>query len=118
MSDSSVGHSDPILLADGWEDCIIGLGYQFNKPLIVYSKNKVLAKLANQFAAEAKDNLEFDANDSYRGDRDFFLEAEEYFDFNIQGAWLGEGTPVFVDEDMSTPESINEALADYLPPTE
>jgi hypothetical protein len=115
---SSVNHKDPILLADGWEDCILGIGYQFNKPLIVYSKNKILAKLANQFAADAHDNKEFDDNDSYRGDRDFFLEAMEYYDFNIQGAWFGEGTPVFVDEDINTPELINEALADYMPPTQ
>jgi hypothetical protein len=115
---SSVDHKDPILLADGWEDCIIGLGWQFNKPLIVYSKNKILAKLVNEFANEARENSEFDANDTYRGDRDFFAEAEEYFSFNIQGAWVGEGTPVFVDEDSNTPELINEQLTDYLPPTQ
>jgi hypothetical protein len=24
-------------------------------------------------------------------------EAEEYFEFNTIGAWMGEGTPVFID---------------------
>ena len=24
-------------------------------------------------------------------------DAEEYFEFNIAGAWMGEGTPVFID---------------------
>ena len=23
-------------------------------------------------------------------------EAEEYFEFNILGSWMGEGTPIFV----------------------
>ena len=23
-------------------------------------------------------------------------EALEYFDYNVQGAWVGEGTPIFV----------------------
>ena len=111
MSEKSKLPAYDVLLADGWEDCIIGLGWQFNKPLIVYSKNKILAKLVNEFANEARENKEFDDNDTYRGDRDFFAEAEEYFSFNIQGAWVGEGTPVFVDEELNTPETINEQLA-------
>jgi hypothetical protein len=24
-------------------------------------------------------------------------DAEEYFDFNVAGAWVGEGMPVFLD---------------------
>ena len=35
--------------------------------------------------------------------RDFFAEdmsheeAQEYFDFNVIGAWVGEGTPIFIE---------------------
>jgi hypothetical protein len=25
-------------------------------------------------------------------------EAMEYFDFNVQGAWVGESTPVFLND--------------------
>jgi hypothetical protein len=24
-------------------------------------------------------------------------EAEEYFEFNVGGAWIGENTPIFMD---------------------
>ena len=24
-------------------------------------------------------------------------EAQEYFDFNVIGAWVGEGTPIFIE---------------------
>jgi hypothetical protein len=108
MSSSSVGHRDPILLADGFEDCIIGLGWQFNKPFVVYSKNKIIAKLAAEFEGSKDESFPFDGEE-----RDFFLEAEEYFSFNIQGGWLGEGTPIFVDEEVNTFELINEVVGDY-----
>jgi hypothetical protein len=113
MSKSTSVNDDKVWLADGYEDCIIGLGWQFNQPLVVYSKNKIIAKLANEFAAHAFDNKEFDANDAYRGDRDFFAEAEEYFSFNIVGSWMGKGTPVYVDEDVNNLDAINEEVGDY-----
>lgn len=100
--------NDPILLADGYEDCIIGLGWQFNKPFIVYSKNKIIAKLAAEFEASRDESFPFDGEE-----RDFVSEAEEYFSFNIQGAWLGNGTPIYVDEDCNSLESINSEVADY-----
>lgn len=29
-----------------------------------------------------------------------FEEAREYYEFNIFGAWLGEGSPIFIDRDF------------------
>ena len=39
-------------------------------------------------------------------DRDGMTEdaAEEFFEFNVIGAWLGEGTPVFIDVAMALRE--------------
>ena len=34
-------------------------------------------------------------------------EAEEYFMFNTLGAWVGEGTPVFIDQDIWKPGETN-----------
>ena len=28
------------------------------------------------------------------------LEAQEYFDFNVSGAYMGEKTPIWVDDTM------------------
>lgn len=29
-----------------------------------------------------------------------FEEAEEFFDFNVEGAYMGEKTPIWVDDEM------------------
>ena len=63
--------------SDLYDPCVIGLGYRFHDgPLLVYSMPKVIAL---QKGAEMSDE-----------------EAEEYFNFNTLGAWMGEGTPLFV----------------------
>jgi hypothetical protein len=64
------------LYADGLEKALIGVGTQFNKQIAVYSKAKVLDILQKFMSLE---------------------EAEEYFDYNIAGAYVGEHTPVFLD---------------------
>ena len=69
-----------ILLADGFEDALIGYGRQFNKEMAVYDYAKCIKILAKDMTEE---------------------EAEEYFEFNVVGAYVGESTPVFV----SPPES-------------
>ena len=69
---------DPeLLFADGYDDCIIGIGAQWSKEgLVLYDRKKVIDKLMAS-------GMELD-------------EAEEFFEFNIQGAWVGEKTPMFV----------------------
>jgi hypothetical protein len=67
------------LLADGLEQAFLGLGYQFNKPLAIYSKSKTLEALM----AEGMDEE----------------QAQEYFRYNIADAYVGESTPVFLEDD-------------------
>ena len=64
------------LYADGLEKALIGIGVQFNKRIAVYSKAKVIDILQEFMTLE---------------------EAEEYFDYNIVGAYVGDHTPVFLD---------------------
>jgi hypothetical protein len=60
-----------------YDDCIVGIGARFSSgPLAVYDTQKVLAKLQADGMTEE--------------------EAEEYFNFNILGAWMGDGTPIFI----------------------
>jgi|10_taG_2_1085330.scaffolds.fasta_scaffold05263_4 hypothetical protein len=66
------------LLADGFEDALVGFGYQFNYPVAVYKKEKCLEILIE------RDGMSWE-------------EAVEYFDFNVAGAWVGESTPVFLE---------------------
>lgn len=66
-----------ILLADGFDDAFLGIGQQFNNFFAVYDRFKCIQVLSEEMSLE---------------------EAEEYFDFNVVGAYLGENTPVFVDK--------------------
>ena len=65
------------LYADGFEDAIIGIGYQFNTEVVVYDSDKCIKILME------RDGMEYD-------------EALEYFSFNVVGAYVGKHTPVFV----------------------
>ena len=73
-----------MLKADGYDEAIIGQGNQFTKsPVLVYDAEKVIDILCK------RDGMTDE-------------EALEYFSFNIEGAWVGENTPIFVwpnDED-------------------
>lgn len=65
------------LLADGFEGAVEGIGERCGQmPLIVYSVRKCLDILVSEGMSE--------------------VEAREYFDFNVGGAWMGEGTPIWV----------------------
>ena len=64
--------------ADGYDDCVVGLAYQHTRPLIVYSKRKVIERLMEDMSRE---------------------DAEDFFQFNIVRADQGAGTPLFLEDD-------------------
>ena len=64
-------------LADGFDDSI--LGYD-TKGRVVYSVNSILDTLVN------RDGMNYD-------------EAQEYFGFNIECAYVGEYTPIYMYEE-------------------
>ena len=80
-----MGYSDfsnKILLADGFDDAFIGVGENSNgNPVAVYSVEKCLDILANQFEAGG------DASE----------DAIDYFEFNVRGSYVGEFTPMFIN---------------------
>ncbi len=65
------------LFADGFDDCIIGIGRSFDTYKVVYDTGKVLDKLCESGMTED--------------------EAREFYEFNIVGSYVGEGTPVFIE---------------------
>lgn len=69
---------DELLFADGFDSCIIGVGVRCGKPnLVVYNRSAAIALLMK------RDKMSMD-------------EAEEFMDFNVIGAYVGERTPVWV----------------------
>jgi len=72
-----IGEEESVILADGFENAFIGIGRQFGKPISVYDREKCIHILEEQgMSAE---------------------EAEEYFSFNTEGAWVGDQTPIFLE---------------------
>lgn len=67
---------EPVLKMDGFDDCIVGMGRRFNDSFVVYDVDKVLERLMSMGMT--------------------MEEAGEYFEFNQAGAWVGEGTPAFL----------------------
>jgi hypothetical protein len=66
------------LLADGFEDALIGIARRCSQPsLAVYDENKCIDILVKR-------------------DKMTWEEAVEFFEFNTLGAWVGENTPLFM----------------------
>ncbi len=69
--------NEAALLADGFEDALIGYVQVFSHPPVaLYDRNKCIEILMK------RDGMTED-------------DAEEFFEFNVQGAWVGENTPAF-----------------------
>lgn len=70
-------YGDDILLMDGFDDCVVGVVEQFGRPPIVcYDRDKLIRQMVDDGMTEE--------------------EAEEFFEFNQAGAWVGERTPCFL----------------------
>ena len=68
--------SPETLLADGFDEALIGIVRQFTKTLALYDYNQCVEILI-------------------RRDEMTHEEAIEFMEFNVLGAWVGEHTPVF-----------------------
>lgn len=66
-----------ILLADGFDGAVLGYGRQFNKDLVVYDYERCVEILMERDGMTEE-------------------EADEYMEFNVIGAYMGEFTPVFL----------------------
>lgn len=67
---------ESVLMADGFEDALVGYVQQFNTILALYDRGKCIEILMK------RDGMSED-------------EAEEFFEFNVQGAYAGAHTPAF-----------------------
>ena len=70
---------DGCLMADGFEEALVGFGTRFNSPVTIYDLNKCIGVLVERDGMSRE-------------------EAEEYMDFNVLGAYVGEETPIFLGD--------------------
>lgn len=69
-------HDCEILTMPEYADALVGIVEYFGKqPVALYSRQGIIDQLSQDMTPD---------------------EAEEYFDFNIGGAYCGEGTPAFL----------------------
>ena len=66
---------EQVMLADGFEEAFLGICSQFSKKFALYDRSKCIEILMRDMDYE---------------------EAEEYFAFNVEGAYVGENTPAFL----------------------
>jgi hypothetical protein len=67
-----------LVFAEGYDKAIMGIVYRDGVPLVVYDTNAILRILCKR-------------------DEMWLEEAEEFFYYNIQGAFVGPRTPLFLD---------------------
>jgi hypothetical protein len=66
-----------LIKVDGYDDCFLGVVNRFgSNPIMCYDREKIISNLRDDGMTEE--------------------EAEEFFEFNIIGAWVGESTPCFL----------------------
>ena len=70
-------HDIDLTLADGFEGAFIGIAQRFGmEPVALYDREKCIRILME------RDGMTWEG-------------AEEFFSFNVEGAWVGEKTPAF-----------------------
>lgn len=74
-SDWADGCGEELLLADGFDEAIVGVTYGYMENQIVYDFDKCVEILMRDMSEE---------------------DALEHMSFNVTGAYVGERTPIFV----------------------
>jgi hypothetical protein len=64
---------EDLLIADGYDDAIVGVS---SKEIVVYSINKIVEILMAEGMTDE--------------------EALEFFEYNIEGSYVGEKTPIYM----------------------
>jgi hypothetical protein len=67
---------ESLLFADGFDSCIIGWAVYNGVCKVIYDRGKMLLELAKTMT---------------------FEEADEYFLYNVQNAYVGDRTPIYVE---------------------
>jgi hypothetical protein len=77
-----LGEEETVLLADGLESAFIGVGRQFNYPVAIYSKKKAIKAIISSSMPRMSEK-----------------DAIEYFDYNVSQAFVGDQTPIFLEDE-------------------
>jgi len=71
---------ETVLLMDGFDEALIGFSQRMNEPLLAVYSYQVMVDVC-----VFRDGMSYE-------------EAEEYIEYNCIGAWVGEQTPIIVQD--------------------
>lgn len=74
-----------ILFADGFDDAVMGIAMDLDLPRVIYSKEAMVEIMVKEY--EEMDDVE-----------DPYTEAMEFLEYNVWGAYVGTGTPIYINE--------------------
>tara|TARA_R110002020_G_scaffold203139_3_gene406450 strand:- start:222 stop:506 length:285 start_codon:yes stop_codon:yes gene_type:complete len=69
---------EALLLDEEFADAIVGIAHQFTKSLPVYDVKKILEIMMKKWDVSEE-------------------EAYDWYEYNMQGAYVGENTPLFLE---------------------
>ena len=82
IEDYSKANDIELILFDGFDDAILGLGQRYTQAEgVVYSKQKMREILMSR-------------------DKMTYEDAEEYLSFNTYCLWAGEHTPILLEDEL------------------
>ena len=70
--------NEEAVTADGFDDAFIGIAERFGQPPVVANDREKCIQILME-----RDGMDYEG-------------AEEFFSFNVIGAWVGDSTPIFV----------------------
>ena len=83
------------MIMEEYADCVIGIASRIGMdPVVAYDQEKLLEKLASEDGMTMED-------------------AIEHFEFNIIGAYVGEGTPVFISREILDHINVMESFRNH-----
>jgi hypothetical protein len=77
IMDRLVAANPDALTFDGMGDALVGIGGSFNSVLAIYDRSRLVILLRHGGCSES--------------------EAEEWIDYNMAGAWMGDQTPIIAE---------------------
>jgi len=88
--------------ADGFDNAIVGVGQQFTEGglvyIYIYSKKAMLDIIADDIVKEINNRVNTSDEERAELAKDAWEQALEYFEYNIAGAYIGRGMPVFLED--------------------
>lgn len=84
------------LICTGFDEAIIGMAERINLgPVVAYDVEKMIDILEKDMEVDESDLDEGETIEMRKRSM-----ALEYIEYNVIGAWMGEGTPVFIKTEL------------------